>query len=141
MSNQYLDPTFLRLFEEEQPSAFFWPAHEVSVGLTQACGHDYQISQLPSDFPALWLDLDGTKPQGFVAGQGRFVVPKGVEMNSRITSAVLCPIEQVSAEGLAQSFTPVVGVNDYAAQNACLFFFSYDVRIAQEFAFLVQRSE
>ena len=66
---------------------------------------------------------------------------KGVEMNSRITSAVLCPIEQVLAKGLAQSLPPVVGVNDYAAQNACLFFFSYDVRIAQQVFLLVQRGE
>ena len=101
MSDQYLDPALLQLLEEGAILFFFRPAHEVIIGLEQAFGHDYQIPQLPSDFPALWLDLDGMKPQGFVAGQGRFVVPKGVEMNSRITSSFLCPIEQVPAKGLA----------------------------------------
>jgi hypothetical protein len=81
------------------------------------------------------------EPQGSVAGKGRFVVPKGIEVDSRIISVVLCPVEQVFAKGLTDSLAPVIRVYDYAAKNPCPFFLSYDIRIAQQFFLLVQIGE
>ena len=68
-------------------------------------------------------------------------MPKGIESNSQIISVVFCPVEQVFAKGLAQALSPMIGVYDYAAKDSCLFFFFYDIRIAQQVFLLVQIGE
>ena len=68
-------------------------------------------------------------------------MPEGIKVDSRIISVLFCPKEQISAKSLAYSPTPVFGVDDYAAKNACLFFLFYDIRIAQQVFLLVQIGE
>ena len=101
MSDEYLDSAFSPTCRREAIPRFFGLFIIISGGLTKAFGHNYHIPQVSPDFTAFWLDFDLVKSQSSIAGKSRFVVSKGVEMNSRIPSDVLCPIEQVFAKGLA----------------------------------------